>query len=176
MDYPRTLITNDQADATSLTPFAIGRLVLWTTNPRIKLADPMTALTNSRVRHIAIAHLQTAPYGRAALQALAKLNLTSKLRPKFVIGENISQAAQFVASGNADLGFVAMSLVLAPQLKDSGQWIEVPAAWHTPIIQGAVITKQGVANPASRKFLAFLQAPVARKIIAGFGYHVPAHP
>ena len=176
MDYPRALIATNQAEATSLTPFAIGRLVLWTTNPQIKLADPESALTDSRVRRIAIAHPDTAPYGRAALETFAKLNLTTELRPKIVIGENVSQAAQFVASGNADLGFVALSMVLAPQLKDSGQWTEVPAAWHTPIIQGAVITKQGATNPAARNFLIFLQEPAARKIFARFGYHVPAHP
>ena len=176
MDYPRALSANNQADAASLTPFAIGRLVLWTTNSQIKLIDPESALTDSHVRRIAIAHPDTAPYGSAALETLEKLNLTSKLRPKIVIGENVSQVAQFVASGNADLGFVALSLVLAPQLRDRGQWIEVPATWHTPIIQGAVITKKGTTNPKALLFLTFLQSPEARKIFARFGYHVPAQP
>lgn len=176
MDYPRALIANDQADAASLTPFATGRLVLWTTNPQIHLTTPDAALTDSRVRHIAIANPDTAPYGSAALETLEKLNLASELRTKIVIGENVSQAAQFVASGNADLGFVALSLVLAPQLKESGQWIEVPAAWHTPLIQGAVITNKGSANPSAQEFLTFLQGPSARKIFARFGYHVPAQP
>jgi len=176
MDYPRALIANDQVHSTSLTPFAIGRLVLWTTNSQIQLTTLEAALTDSRVRHIAIANPDTAPYGRAARETLAKLLLASALRTKIVIGENVSHAAQFVASGNAELGFVALSIVIAPQLENSGQWIEVPAAWHTPLIQGAVITNQGTANPLAGEFLTFLQGSVARKIFARFGYRVPALP
>ena len=176
MAYPQALIANDRAVASSLTLFAIGRLVLWTTNPQLELTIPEAVLADPRIHHIALAHPKTAPYGRAALETIERLHLASALRSKLVIGENVSQAAQFVASGNADLGFVSLSLVLAPQLKNRGQWIEVPQAWHTPLTQGAVITHEGASNPSARDFLLFIQGPAARKIFARFGYHVPAQP
>lgn len=174
MNYPQALIANGHADVSSLTPFATGRLVLWTTNDKIPLTVPESSLSDPSVYRIAMANPDTAPYGRAALEVLKELNLLSKLRPKLVIGENISQATQFVASGNADLGFVALSLVLSPQLKNSGQWIEIPSTWHKPLLQGAVITQQGTKNPLARNFLLFLQGPTAGKIFARFGYLVPA--
>ncbi len=176
MEYPEALIANDQAEASSLMPFATGPLLLWTTHDKINFNDHEASLSDTRVHRIALANADTAPYGSAALEVLKKLNLFSRLRAKFVIGENVSQAAQFFASGNAEVGFVALSLVLAPQLKNRGQWIKVPLAWHRPLIQGAVMTKRGTQNPLARDFLSFLQGPVSRNILTRYGYEVPTHP
>lgn len=176
LEYPQALIATGHADATSLTPFAMGRLVLWTTKHNFQFTDIAIALRDPRVLKVAVAHMTTAPYGRAARQSLDQLNLWPDLRSQIVVGENISQTAQFVASGNADLGFVALSLVRSPQLKDQGIWIEVPAHLHKPLTQGAVLTNRGTHNPNARKFLAFLQDDEARKIFARYGYDVPTSP
>ncbi len=175
-DYPRSLIANDHAIESSLTPFANGRLVLWTTNPKIQLSEPKAAIIDPHLHRIALANPDTAPFGRAAREVITKLNLTETLSAKLIIGENVSQAVHFVATGNADLGFVAMSLVLAPPLKDQGHWIEIPDSWHAPLTQCAVITKHGEQSHSAKNFLNFLQSPAARKIFARHGYHVPSQP
>ena len=176
LDYPRALITAGLADGKSLAVFATGRLVLWTMRPGLNLESITEVVRDPAVKKIAIANLDTAPYGRAARQALEKLGAWSDAQPKLVIGENISQTAQFVATGNADLGFVALSLVLAPNLTEKGRWLAVPAERYAPLAHGAVLTMRGAANPAALKYLAFLRSAAARKVLEGFGYGVPASP
>ena len=176
LDYPQALIAAGRAEAASLTPFAVGRLVLWTTRPGLDLPSLAATLRNPAVRKIAIASPRTAPYGRAAEEAMKKLGLWTDAQSKLVTGENISQTAQFVATGNADVGFVALSLVLAPKLAERGRWLEVPANLYAPITQGAVLTTRGAANPAAVRYLAFLRTPAARKVLERFGYGVPASP
>ncbi len=173
LDFPRKLIAAGGADGSTLTTFAIGKLVLWTTKPGVDLSSVEGAVRSPAVAKLAIANPKTAPYGRAALEALAKLGLTEAAGPKIVTGENITQAAQFVSTGNVDAGFVALSLVLSPKLKDKGRWIEVPADLYGPIAQGAVLTKRGEANALARRYLDFLKGPEARKIFAQFGYALP---
>ena len=176
LEYPQALIATGHADAASLTPFATGRLVLWTAKPDFKITDLATALLDPSVHKIAVANMTTAPYGRATRQSLDRLELRSILQSQIVTGENVSQTAQFVASGNADLGFVSLSLVRSPQLEGQGTWIEVPAHLHEPLTQGAVLTKQGTLNPSAQRFLAFLQSPEARKVFARYGYDAPTSP
>ena len=94
-------------------------------------------------------------------------------RPKLVVGENVSQAAQYVESGNADAGFVALSLVLSPKLKDRGRWLEVPDSLFAPIEQGAVLTHRGADNAAARRYIRFLAGPAARGVLRRFGYGLP---
>lgn len=173
LDYPRALIDSGHADAASLTIFATGRLVLWTARPNVPLDSLADTVRSDRVRKLAIAHLETAPYGRAARETLEQLGAWADVQPKIVIGENITQTAQFVETGNADAGFVALSLVLSPKLKDRGRWIEVPAAFHAPLDQGAVVTRHGAANPAATRYLAFLRSAPAREIFARYGYSTP---
>jgi len=173
LDYPQALIQAGQADAKTLTTFATGRLVLWTTKPAIDVSDLAAAIKNPAVQKLAVANPTTAPYGRAALQALDHLGLAAVARPKIVTGENITQTAQFVETGHADAGFVALSLVLSPKLKDQGRWTEVPATLHAPLDQGAVLTHRGAANPAAARYLAFLASPTARAILTRFGYALP---
>ncbi len=173
LEFPRKLAQSGFAVGTSLTPFATGRLVLWTTLPG---RDPVTIvglLSNPRVHRVAIANPQTAPYGKAAKQALERLGLYAALAPRLVTGENISQTAQFVDTGNAQAGFVALSLVLSPGMKDRGRWVEVPAGLYAPLVHAAILTNRGAANPEARRYLLFLGSPAARAILARFGYGTP---
>jgi molybdate transport system substrate-binding protein len=128
---------------------------------------------NPAVVKLAIANPSLAPYGRAAEGVLAKLGLTDVAKSKLVFGENITQTAQYVSSGNADAGFVALSLILSPNLKDKGRWLEISPGLYDPIAQGGVLTTRGAANPAARRYLAFLTTPAARKVFAQFGYGPP---
>jgi molybdate transport system substrate-binding protein len=159
--YPRELIAAKAADEGSLTLYAIGRIVLWTTRTDIDLTDLGAAVRSPRVKKIAIANPAHAPYGRAAQQALEKLG---------------AQTAQFVQTGNADLGIVALSLVLAPTLKNTGKWTLIPEAQHQPLEQAAVITAKGATNPAATRYLAFLRTPAARSIFDRFGFRLPPSP
>ena len=173
LDYPHALIAAGQADARTLTPFATGRLVLWTLHGDLPLNDIAVTVRDPSVKKLALAQPATAPYGRAAQEALAQLNLWRDAQPKIVFGENIAQTAQFIESGHADAGFVALSLVLSANLKNRGHWLEVPATLHAPLTQGAILTTRGAANPAARHYLAFLQSATARAILTRFGYAPP---
>lgn len=173
LEYPEKLVAAGQADAKSFTKFAVGRLVLWTTRPGIEVKSIPAAVRDPKVVKIAIANLTTAPYGKAAREALTKLDLWKDAEPKVVIGENITQTSQFVETGNADIGFVAMSLVLSPKLKDTGRWVEVDASLYSPLEQAAVITKKGEPNPAAARYLKFLGSPEARAVFERFGYRIP---
>jgi molybdate transport system substrate-binding protein len=173
LDFPRKLIAAGGAEKSSLVTFAYGRLVLWTKRPGLGLASVESTLRDPTVRKIAIANPKLAPYGRAAEEVLAHLGISAEAEPKLVFGENITQTAQFVSSGNADAGFVAYSLVVAPQLAEKGRWIEIPPAWFTPIAQGAVLTTRGASNPAARRFMRFVVSPEARAIFERFGFGLP---
>jgi molybdate transport system substrate-binding protein len=173
LDFAKKLIQAGGASASSLHTFAIGRLVLWTTRPGLELGSIEEVVRNPAVKKIAVANPDTAPYGLAAMQALEKMNVRDIAEPKLVRGENISQTAQFVETGNADAGFVALSLVLSPKLKDHGRWIVVPDDLYAPLGQAAVLTLKGAANPAAQDYLDFLSGPVAGKILEQFGYRLP---
>jgi len=173
MDFPAKLVAMGEADRASLVTYAFGRLVLWTTRRGLELGSVESVVRNPSVLKIAIANPATAPYGRAAEEVLSRLGVAAEARPKLVVGENVTQAAQFVSSGNADAGFVAYSIVVAPNLGERGRWVEIPAALYAPIAQGAVLTRHGMTNPAARRYLQFLRATEARGILARFGYILP---
>jgi molybdate transport system substrate-binding protein len=172
-DYAEKLIKAGGAVPTSLKAFATGRLVLWTTRPGVPVTTVEALITYPTVRKVAVANPKTAPYGRAAVQALNKLGLFAAAGPKLVQGENISQAAQFVETGNADAGFVAMSLVLSPQLRTRGRWLEIAPDLYDALTQAAVITTHGAANSAAQDYLAFLGSREAGRILERFGYRPP---
>jgi molybdate transport system substrate-binding protein len=174
VDYPEKLVQGGGGDRASLRTFAIGRLVLWTTRDGLALGSVAEAVRDPKVKRIAMANPRVAPYGRAAEEALAKLGVADAAGPKLVLGENITQTAQYVSSGNADAGFVAMSIVLSPRLKGQGRWIEVPAGLYAPLAHAAVLTKRGASNPAARRFMDFLGSPAARAIFERFGYRPPS--
>lgn len=174
-DYPRELAAQNLADAGTLRTFATGRLVLWTTKPGLDPTDIAAMVRNPAVKKLALAQPRTAPYGRATQAALAKLGVLAAGEPKFVFGENITQTAQFVETGNADAGFVALSLVLSSRLANQGRWIEVPAALYAdqPLHHAAVLTVRGARNPAARRYLDFLGSEPAKEIFRQLGYGVP---
>ena len=137
------------------------------------MSDVTSTVRSLRVAKVAIANVATAPYGRAAKQALEKLGVWTEVQPKLVVGENITQTTQFVETGNADAGLVALSVVVSPKLKGKGRWVEVPGDLYSPLEQGAVITARGAKNPVAPRYLEFLHSPAARKILEDFGYRLP---
>ena len=147
--------------------YAAGKVVLYA--PRLDVTDGEAVLKANAFQHLSVADPKTAPYGAAAMEALDKLGLTEALTPKIVTGENISQALQFIDSGNAELGFVALSQVID---KPVTQVWRVPAELYAPILQDAVLTKAGAGNPAAKAFLEFLQSEEGRAIIEKYGYEV----
>lgn len=149
--------------------YAIGRLVLWSRQPD-RVDDRGEVLRSDRFARLALADPKLAPYGAAAREVLEALGLAATLAPKIVQGESIGQAYQFVATGNAELGFVAMSQVFADgKLNHGSAWV-VPQALHRPIRQDAVLLKPGQGEPAALALLAYLRSEKARAIIGAFGY------
>lgn len=173
MDYPRKLVAAGLAEADTLRPYALGRLALWTNTPGINPGRGRIVFTAASTNKIAIANPDTAPYGRAAIEALDRLGVLATAKTKLVIGENVAQAAQFVQSGNADVGLVPYSLLVVPPLKGVGLYILLPGGVYSPIEQGAVVTHKGSSNPLARAYLSFLGSDAARSIIEDSGYALP---
>lgn len=149
--------------------YSVGQLVLW--SPRADVVDPAGAvLRGGAFRHLAVASAKTAPYGAAALEVLSALGLADTLRGRLVTGENISQTYQFVATGNAELGFVALSQVMEDGRIVRGSVWRVPAELYAPIRQVAVILARGAGNPAAHALAEYLKGDAARAIISAYGY------
>lgn len=174
VDYPRRLIAAGLAGRDSLFLYGVGRIVVWV--PGGSPLDPpglgIHLLEAPSVRHIAIANPQHAPYGRAAEAALRSLGVYDRVAPKLVLGENIGQAFEFVESGAAEAGIVALSLALAPAARGHGRYWEVPAGAYPKIEQGGVILARAPAGPAAQ-FRAFLLSAEARRILKQYGFSVP---
>lgn len=165
---PRRLEAQGDAVAGSRFTYAVGRIVLW--SPREGYVTGPASLHRRDFRHLAIANPRTAPYGLAARQTLIALGRWQALQDRIVRGENIAQAYQYVASGNAELGLVALSQVSGAERPAGGSRWRVPERHHAPIRQQAVLLAAGRDNPAARAFLDFLQGPRAATIMARFGY------
>lgn len=149
--------------------YAVGQLVLWSPDPG--LVDEQGRVLDRRAfRHLAIANPRLAPYGLAAMEVLQQRGLWDDLQRRFVRGENIGQTFQFVASGNADLGFVAGSQLILDEGPRPGSYWRVPPILHTPIVQQAVLVKN---EPIAIEFLAFLESEEGKSIIHQFGYETP---
>jgi molybdate transport system substrate-binding protein len=177
MKYPAQLAQEGAADAATLAPYAIGRIALWSTDPRFDLAQGMRVFDDKRLTRVAIANPDFAPYGRAAKTALEYYGLWESVKPKLVIGENIAQTAQFVQTGNAQVGIVSYATVLSPRLKGGGSYYLIPDSATPPIEQGAVITSRGKANPLAPRFMQFLQSAAARQVLTRCGFGLPReHP
>jgi molybdate transport system substrate-binding protein len=170
-ETPRQLEASGHALAGSRFTYAIGRLVLWSATPGF-VDDQGAVLGSGRFEHLAIANPKSAPYGAAALQVIRARGLGDALAPKLVRGESIAQAYQFVSTGNAELGFVALSQVAAPGQPARGSSWRVPQALHAEIRQDAVLLKPGERNPAAAALLAYLRAPAAQAVIRAYGYGV----
>lgn len=168
-ETPRRLVAEGHAVAGSNFTYALGRLVLWSAQPG--LVDAQGAvLASAQVKHIAIANPKVAPYGAAAMEVMRARGLAEVLAPKLVTGESIAQAFQFVATGNAELGFVALSQVQVPGKPAAGSFWRVPADLHGEIRQDAVLLKAGEKNPAARAWLEFLKSEPAKAVIRDYGY------
>ena len=149
--------------------YATGQLVLWSAKPGL-VDDEGAVLKHGQFGKIAIANPKNAPYGAAAVEAMEKLGLAATLQPKLVTGESIGQTYNFIATGNAELGFVALAQVLdGGKLKSDSMWV-VPAQYHTPIIQDAVILKRAASNPAAKAWMELLKAPQSKALIRSYGY------
>lgn len=164
---PAKAVEDGLAVPDSLFTYAIGTLVLWSADP--DLVQGKETLTEGRFDHLAIADPKSAPYGAAAVETMTRLGVYDALAPKIVQGTNIAQAQQFVETGNAELGFVALAQVI--KTAGGSRW-EVPGDLHSPILQDAVLLKTGAGNEAARAFLEFLRGPEALAVIKAYGYAV----
>jgi molybdate transport system substrate-binding protein len=168
-ETPKKLIAEGHALAGSNFTYAIGKLVLWSVQPGF-VDSQGAVLSSGQVRHIAIANPKVAPYGAAAMEVLKARGLADALAPKIVTAESIAQAYQFAATGNAELGFVALSQVAVPGKPAVGSWWVVPPTLYGQIRQDAVLLKAGEMNPAAQALLVFLKSDAAKQTIRDYGY------
>jgi molybdate transport system substrate-binding protein len=175
-EYPQQLITEGLASSNTLYRYAVGRLVLWVPNnsPLDLPKLGMQALLDPTVKKISIANPATAPYGRAAAAALRHFGIYDQVSNRLVLGENVAQAAQFVESGNAQAGLIALSHVLAPAMKDKGRYWTVPLDAYPTLNQAAVVLSRSKQRDAARKFLDFLRSPEALSLLSRYGFSLPA--
>lgn len=173
--YPKKLEAEGLAAPGRMYLYAIGKIVLWTRNDsRVDVGKGFAALRDPGVNKIAIANPEHAPYGRAAEEALRQSGVYDAVKDRLVLGENISQAAEFVESGNADAGILALSLVLSPAMKDKGRAWNIPENLYTPIQQG-VVAVRAAANPqGARQFLDFIKMPATVALLERYGFTLPA--
>ncbi len=175
MDYPRQLIAGGQAEGATLYRYALGRLVLWV--PKDSPLDVehtgMDVLLDPSVKKISIANPQHAPYGRAGTAALKHYGLYEKLADRLVLGENVSQAAQFVESGNAQVGFVALAHAIAPAMQGKGKYWVVPAAAYPPLDQGVVLISHSPHALEAAAFLEYVKTAEAAAVLQRYGFSLP---
>ena len=171
-ETPARLEKEGQGVAGSRFTYAIGKLVLWSADPALVDAKG-EILKKGGFRHLALANPKTAPYGAAAVETMSKLGVLGTLQPLFVQGENISQTQQFITTGNAELGFVALSQVFKDgRITGGSAWI-VPAGLYEPIRQDAVLLARGRDKPAAAALAAYLKGDKAKAVIRSFGYELP---
>ncbi len=168
-ETPKKLVAEGHAISGTPFTYAIGKLVLWSAQPAF-VDDQGAVLASDKVRHLAIANPKVAPYGAAAMEVLRARGLADALAPKLVTAESIAQAYQFAATGNAELGFVALSQVAVPGKPALGSWWVVPVNLYGPIRQDAVLLKAGEKNPAAQALLDFLKGDAAKQTIRDYGY------
>ncbi|HTD22356.1 MAG TPA: molybdate ABC transporter substrate-binding protein [Terriglobales bacterium] len=174
MGYPQKLAAAGQALPETLRQYASGRLVLWVpSGSKLNFErDGIKVLLDPSVKKIAIANPEHAPYGRAAVAALQKAKLYDQVKEKLVLGENVSQTAQFVTSGNADIGLISLSLAQAPELQKQGHFWKVPPEIADSLPQGGIVLKQSASPQVAEKFLDYLSCPAGAKILAQYGFDV----
>ena len=173
--YPKKLEEAGLAVPGSLYPYAIGRIVLWAGNgSHLDLSKGLEVLREPTIKKIAIANPKHAPYGRAAVAAMEYFKVYDQVKDRLILGENISQAAQFIDSGACEIGIVALSLALAPAMKASGSYWEIPSESHPPLEQGAVIVKQSKHQEAAKQFLEFMKGLQGQEIMKRYGFTLPS--
>ena len=173
LDYPKKLEAAGLTEPGSYYPYARGKIVIWVPkDSKLDLSSGMKALLDPSVKKIAIANPQHAPYGQAAVAALQKEGLYEKVKDKFVLGENISQTASFVVSGSADVGIVALSLALSPNMKDKGLYVEIPGGEYPPIEQACVILSSSKNKETARQFVSFVKTAATAEVLRSYGFDV----
>jgi molybdate transport system substrate-binding protein len=175
MEYPRQLIASRDADAASLYQYAVGKLVLWVPadSPLDVEHKGMNALLDPSVKKIAIANPQHAPYGRAAVAALKHTGVYDQVADRLVLGENVSQAAQFVESGNAQAGFVALAHAVAPGMRGKGKYWEVPVDAYPPLAQGVIVLSHSQHKKEAAEFLEYIKTKEVAKLLRKYGFTLP---
>ncbi len=168
---PRTLAAQGFA-ASAVQPYARGRLVLWSARLDARQLT-LQSLADPAITRIAIANPQHAPYGQRAEEALRASGLWEKVSTKLVYGENIAQTAQFVQSGNAQVGILALSLALSPALSAQGGYFLLPDNLHAPLEQGFILTKRAAHNALAHQFADYLRSPAARAVLHRYGFSLP---
>jgi molybdate transport system substrate-binding protein len=173
--YPRKLEEAGLTVPGSLYQYAIGRIVIWTGHEsRIDVTQGFEALREPTVKKIAIANPKHAPYGRAAVAAMEYFKVYNQVKDKLILGENISQAAQFIESGACDIGIIALSLAIAPAMKSKGTYWEIPAEAHPSLEQGAVILKSSKQQESAKQFLEIIKGPQGQEIMKRYGFTSPS--
>jgi molybdate transport system substrate-binding protein len=173
LDYPKKLEAAGLAEPGSYYQYARGKIVIWVPKEsKIDLSAGMQVLLDPSVKKIAIANPLHAPYGQAAVAAMQKGNVYEKVKDKFVLGENISQAASFVASGSAEVGILALSLALSPNMKDNGRYAEIPTDEYPPIEQACVILSSSKNKEIARQFLSSLKTAATANVLRSYGFDV----
>ena len=173
--YPDQLAARGLTRAGSGFTYAVGRIVLWVPagSPIDVMGLGFAALDDDRMHHVAIANPEHAPYGRAAVAALASAGRLDRVKSRLVFGENISQTLQFVQSGAADAGIVALSLAVAPTIKDKGRFWEIPRDLYPTLEQGGVILRTAADPAAAEDLRRFIVSPDARTTLARYGFAPP---
>lgn len=175
LEYPRQLIAGGQAESATLYRYAVGQLVLWV--PKDSSLDVehkgMDVLLDPAVNKISVANPQHAPYGRAAIAALRHYGLYEKVGDRLVLGENVSQAAQFVESGNAQVGFVALAHARAPAMQGKGKYWMVPAGAYPPLDQGVVLISRSPHRQDAVAFLEYVKTAEVAELLRKYGFSLP---
>ncbi len=175
LDYPKKLEAAGLTEPGSYYSYATGKIVLWTPNgSKVKVESGLASLLDPSSMKIAIANPQHAPYGQAAVAALKNEGLYDRISGKLVLGENISQTATFVMSGAADVGILALSLALSPNMKDKGRYFEIPASDYPAIEQACVILESSKEKAVAQQFLAYLKSAAGAKLLRQYGFGVPS--
>jgi molybdate transport system substrate-binding protein len=169
--YPMTLEKEGLA-AGSARPYALGRIVLWSLKPELA-KTALKDLPKAAINKFAVANPQHAPYGLRAKEALEHQGVWAAMEPKLVMGENIAHTAQFIDTGAADAGIVALALVLSPTMAGKGAWTLIPDAWHEPLEQGYVITQRAAGNRLAADFAKYMASEPARVIMRRYGFVLP---
>jgi molybdate transport system substrate-binding protein len=172
--YPKKLEEAGLIVPGSLYRYAVGRIVLWTNHTSHRdVSKGLEVLRDPAIKKIAIANPKHAPYGRAAVAAMEHFKVYEQAKGRLVLGENISQAAQFVESGACDIGVIALSLALAPTMKAAGTYWEIPSNAHPPLEQGAAILKSSKQQETAKQFVEFMQGKQGQEIMARYGFTLP---
>ena len=175
MDYPRQLVAAGAADGASLYQYAVGKLVLWVPadSPLDVEHKGMNVLLEPSVKKIAVANPQHAPYGRAAMAALKHAGMYDQVSDRLVLGENVSQAAQFVESGNAQAGFLALAHAVAPAMQGKGKYWEVPADYYPQLAQGVVVLSQSQHKKEAAEFVEYVKTKEVADLLHKYGFALP---